>query len=277
MPLCSPFLDPELSGRRPASVFYQLLEITAKLFGATIAVLLLKEPGTNAAGKAKLGFKAEDDLSIEIGTRDSPEASPPAASPTLSWIRRMTLVSPVSPCVSLPPRWGMPAERQIGEIIACWWLASPTLRMAAHRAEMMRAIADRSALAIRPAPHDRFLAGREVRIADFPDTARVQEDERKRISRELHDETVRRSMVIRLYLGMLESTAAGRGSRRRRTRSARPSKSRGPTIEGIRAHRTPLAAGPERAGNWVAAIRKEAKDLARNTGIRRPRDGGGRT
>src|SRR5207248_5946143 len=86
--------------------------------------------------------------------------------------------------------WGMPLNAN-GEIIGVLvvgftkpyeWL--PTER------EMMRAIADRSALAIDRRRMIEALREREVRIAELSGhLLRVQEDERKRISRELHDET----------------------------------------------------------------------------------------
>ena len=56
--------------------------------------------------------------------------------------------------------------------------------------ELLRAIADRSALAIERARITEALREREARIAELSaHLLRVQEEERKRISRELHDET----------------------------------------------------------------------------------------
>jgi signal transduction histidine kinase len=97
---------------------------------------------------------------------------------------------------------------------------------------------------------------------------RVQEDERKRISRELHDETGQALMVIRLYLGMLESTAAGRGSRSQKNKIRETVEVVDRTIEGIRRIIGRLSPLVLKELGLVAAIRKEAKDLAKNTGIR---------
>jgi signal transduction histidine kinase len=135
--------------------------------------------------------------------------------------------------------------------------------------EMMRAIADRSALAIDRRRMTEALREREVRIAELSGhLLRVQEDERKRISRELHDETGQALMVIRLYLGMLESTAAGRGSRSQKNKIRETVEVVDRTIEGIRRIIGRLSPLVLKELGLVAAIRKEAKDLAKNTGVR---------
>src|SRR5262249_61001891 len=80
--------------------------------------------------------------------------------------------------------------------------------------DLMRAIGDRTALAIERARTTDALRQREQKIAELSaHLLRVQEEERKRISRELHDETGQALMVIRLYLGMMESAASERSSR----------------------------------------------------------------
>ena len=263
-------LDAELSAADLPSVFYQVLEITAKLFGATIGVLLLREPGTNRLqAKAKLGLKAEDDLSIEIGQGFSGSIAASGVPDIVLDPSHDTRVASIALRQSAATLWGMPLNAN-GEIIGVLvvgftkpyeWL--PTER------EMMRAIADRSALAIDRRRMIDSLQEREVRIAELSGhLLRVQEDERKRISRELHDETGQALMVIRLYLGMLESTAAGRGSRSQKNKIRETVEVVDRTIEGIRRIIGRLSPLVLKELGLVAAIRKEAKDLAKNTGIR---------
>jgi signal transduction histidine kinase len=130
----------------------------------------------------------------------------------------------------------------------------------------MRAIADRTVMAIERAQMTEELRAREARIAELSaHLLAAQEDERKRISRELHDETGQSLMVIRLYLGMLEAQLTGRTAKAkiRETVSVVDR-----TIEGIRRIIARLSPLMLQELGLVAAIRKEAKDLSKNTGVK---------
>jgi signal transduction histidine kinase len=130
----------------------------------------------------------------------------------------------------------------------------------------MRAIGDRTALAIERARMTDALREREQRIAELSGhLLRVQEEERKRISRELHDETGQALMVIRLYLGMMEAGNTAKGVRGKIHETVEVVDR---TIEGIRRIIGRLSPLVLQELGLVAAIRKEAKDFARNTGVK---------
>ncbi len=162
--------------------------------------------------------------------------------------------------------WGVPLKSNdvvIGVLVIGFsrpydWL--PTER------DLLRAVADRSALAIDRAGMTDALRERETRIAELSGhLLRVQEEERKRISRELHDETGQGLMVIRLYLGMLESSVSARNARLK-IRETLEVVDR--TIEGIRRIIGRLSPLVLQELGLIAAVRKEAKDLAKNAGVK---------
>ena len=94
---------------------------------------------------------------------------------------------------------------------------------------------------------------------------KVQEEERRRISRELHDETGQALMVIRLYLGMMETGITAKNVRGK-IRETVDVVDR--TIEGIRRIIGKLSPLVLQELGLVAAIRKEAKDFSRNAGVK---------
>ena len=132
--------------------------------------------------------------------------------------------------------------------------------------ELFRAVADRSALAIDRARMTDALREREMRIVELSGhLLKAQEEERKRISRELHDETGQALMVIRLYLGMLDGTEA----RRPRKKSANcwpwwtaPSKESGASSGAFRRWC---------CRNWgmISAIRKRPRNSHKTAGEQR--------
>ena len=109
------------------------------------------------------------------------------------------------------------------------------------------------------------LRERETRIAELSGhLLKVQEEERKRISRELHDETGQALMVIRLYLGMLDKAVTTR-SAKAKIQELLEVVDR--TIEGIRRIIGRLSPLVLQELGLIAAIRKEAKDLAKSSGV----------
>lgn len=264
-------LDAELSARNLKALLVRVLEIVTHTFGATLGAALLKDGDQQLLHlQAQVGFdEGADDPALAVAMGEGfagkiAESGEPA-------ILRDDLSMPDGAVAgkiqgSAQAFWGAPlktGEAVIGVLLigfprAYEWLATDR--------ELLKAIADRSALAIDRARMTDALREREVLIAELSGhLLRVQEEERKRISRELHDETGQALMVIRLYLGMLEGSVGTR-SARAKIRETLEVVDR--TIEGIRriiGRLTPLVL--QELG-LIAAVRKEAKDLAKSTGVK---------
>jgi signal transduction histidine kinase len=262
-------LDAELMAQNLEALLQRILEITTANFGATLGLVLLRDLEADVLrAKACVGFDAplDDELCINLGQGFSgniAQTGEPAILPDLD--HSDGVLNPILR-TKAKALWGVPlkhGEEVIGVLLIGFvrpyeWL--PTER------ELLRAIADRSALAIDRARMTDALREREMRIAELSGhLLKVQERERKRISRELHDETGQALMVIRLYLGMLETAPRGRGTKDK-IRETLEVVDR--TIEGLRRIIGRLSPLVLQELGLHAAIRKEAKDLTKSAGIR---------
>lgn len=261
-------LDAELVAGDLAVLLQRVLDITLHSFQASVGAVLLREPEENVLkvhASSDLGFDLSDfRVPVGIGFTGQIAATGEAAMILDTSNDKGILTTRIRD--KAKSLWGVPLKadgKTTGVLVLGFtkpyeWL--PTER------ELMRAIGDRAALGIERARMMDALREREQRIADLSGhLLRVQEEERKHISRELHDETGQALMVIRLYLGMLESGVTGR-SVKAKIRETVEVVDR--TIEGIRRIIGRLSPLVLQELGLVAAIRKEAKDLARNTGVK---------
>lgn len=262
-------LDAELSADDLNVLLQRVLEITTRTFQASVGVLLLSDPDSESlkvAAAAGLYMDLPEDFQVARGSgfagRIAGQGEADMVLDTSTDLDGMTLM--------LRPHakslWGVPLKangESIGVLVIGFqkpyeWL--PTER------ELLRAIGDRTALAIERARMTDALREREQKIADLSaHLLRVQEEERKRISRELHDETGQALMVIRLYLGMMESSATARNVRGKIRETVEVVDR---TIEGIRRIIGKLSPLVLQELGLVAAIRKEAKHLSKTTGVK---------
>jgi len=265
-------LDAELAAPTVTVLLERVLRISTTIFKARMGVVLLREIDSDLLRvKASAGLDEEgefqEDFAVQPGQGFSgaiAQSGEPALSldaghddPSLNpaWRRKAKTL------------WGMPLKKTDGTVIGVLLLGfdRPYEWLPTER-ELMRAIADRSALAIDRAHIAETLREREARIAELSGhLLRAQEEERQRISRELHDETGQALMVIRLYLGMLEQAVPQR-TPRAKIRETVAVVDR--TIEGIRRIIGRLSPLVLQELGLVAAIRKEAKDLLKNAGVR---------
>ena len=108
-------------------------------------------------------------------------------------------------------------------------------------------------------------AGREANSELSRHLLHAQEEERKRISRELHDETGQALMLLRIHLGMLAADTEGR-DRQAKIQQATELLDR--TITGLRRIISRLSPRVLEELGLLAAIRKEARELSKSTGIK---------
>jgi signal transduction histidine kinase len=261
-------LDAELLASNLSALLQTVLEITIATFGAANGVVLLRDQDSDLLRvTTSVGLdEVSDELTIPMGYGFSGRVAQ-AGEPDLvldaahdDRVQSPALKRSASSIWAVPIRT---AEASIGVLMIGFskpyeWL--PTER------ELLRAIVDRSALAIDRARINDALRERETRIAELSaHLLRVQEQERRRISRELHDETGQELMVIRLYLGMLESSVKARNPRVKIRETLDVVDQ---TINGIRRIIARLSPLLLQELGLIAAIRKEAKDLARDTGVK---------
>ena len=262
-------LDAELSAGSLQLLLNRILEISRSIFGAKMGLIMLEDEAAVLRVRAATGLPEQTDLeefATSMGQGFSGAialSGEPAISLDPSHDERLQSQALRHSAKSL---WGMPLRKDsktLGVILIGFdrpydWL--PTER------ELLRAIGERSALAIDRAQIAEALREREARIAELSGhLLRAQEEERKRISRELHDETGQALMVIRLYLGMLEAAVRSR-TPRAKIRETVEIVDR--TIDGIRRIIGKLSPLVLQELGLVAAIRKESKDLAKNCGVK---------
>ncbi len=260
-------LDAELSARNLFALLERVLGITTKIFNASTGLILLLDPGTQCLRiKAAVGLEGDlSALSVEVGQGFSGHIAATGECDILSDISQSHGV--LNPLLrgNSQSLWGAPlkeGDRVIGVLMIGF--ARPYVWLPTER-ELLRAIADRSALAINRAEMTDALREREMQIAELSGhLLKVQEEERKHISRELHDETGQALMVIRLYLGMLDKAITTRTAKAK-VQELLEVVDR--TIVGIRRIIGRLSPLVLQELGLIAAIRKEAKDMAKSSGI----------
>jgi signal transduction histidine kinase len=264
-------LDAELTAPDLSGLLRKVLEITASTFGAQLGTILLREPegdGLRLAAAVGFGSELEEDYCVRPGEGFSGKVAA-AGEPDLLVVEGGDTPDESNPILRRHAKsvWAVPLKKSSEDIIGVLELgfAVPYRWMPTEK-ELMRAMADRSALAIDRMQMTDALRERESRIAELSaHLLRVQEEERKHISRELHDETGQGLMVTRLYLGMLEASLRSRSSQVK-IQEALAVVDR--TIEGLRRMIARLSPLVLQELGLVAAIRKEAKDLSKSTGVK---------
>ncbi|HKT51448.1 MAG TPA: GAF domain-containing sensor histidine kinase [Candidatus Angelobacter sp.] len=260
-------LDAELAADDLSVLLQKVMEITTRTFQASMGAILLRDAENNhlrLANAVGLDEVVPEDFKIAVGQGFAGNIAS-SGDPAMVLDTSGETSFSANLRAKAKSLWGVPLKAE-GETIGVVTIGFPKpYEWLPTERELMRAIADRAALAIERAQMTEALREREQRIADLSaHLLRVQEEERKRISRELHDETGQALMVIRLYLGMMES--GGAKSLRGKIKETVEVVDR--TIEGIRRIIGKLSPLVLQELGLVAAIRKEAKDLAKATGVK---------
>jgi len=261
-------LDAELSTEDLTSMLQRVLEITAHTFSANIGAILLHDHETELMRvEATIGFEESirGEFVVELGKGLAGLIAQSGEPLLITNVAQDTRIISNTIREKAKSLWGMPIKHE-GKTIGVMVIGYPRLyEWLPTERDLMRAIADRSALAIHRARMTAQLREREAQIAELSaHLLRAQEEERKRISRELHDETGQALMVIRLYLGMLESKLSSKPAKAKVAETVQVVDR---TIEGLRRIIGKLSPLVLQELGLLAAIRKEAKDLERNKAL----------
>jgi signal transduction histidine kinase len=262
-------LDAELSADNLDALLERVLKIARRTFDANLGLILLRDSEQQVFRvQAQAGFAEEFDDRISASLAEGLAGTVASSGET-------TILSDLRGCRdTVDPFLRDKAEALWGISLKLNDVVTGVLLLGFSRphsclptdSALLRAIADRSAMAIERAGMNDALREREMRIAELSaHLMHAQEEERKRISRELHDETGQALMVIRLYLGMLESGVTAHGARMK-IRETLEVVDR--TIEGIRRIIGRLSPLVLQELGLIAAVRKEAKDLAKSAGVK---------
>jgi signal transduction histidine kinase len=262
-------LDAELSAGSLAILLNKALQVSTQTFGATTGALMLKDSEGQQLGlQAGIGLDVEDyGLTIPIGDgfsgRIAQSAQPELVLDT-RFDERLISRSLKTRAASL---WGVPLATANSGVLGVLVIGfeKPYYEWLPKERDLLRALADRSALAIERARMTDALREREAVIAELSGhLLRVQEEERKRISRELHDDTGQGMMVIRLYLSMLEKSLKAPAARAKLRETVEVVDR---TVLGLRRIIAKLSPLVLQELGLVAAVRKEAKETAKATGV----------
>jgi signal transduction histidine kinase len=262
-------LDAELIDTRLDAMLQNVLEITCKTFDASMGVVLLKEVDSDLLRmEALVGWDAKHrgEFSIELGQGICGSIAKTGEPELVMDVARDPRLLSTEVKEKAKTLWGVPLKYD-GQVIGVMLIgfSKPYEWMPTER-KLMRSIADRSALAINRARMTLTLREREARIAELSShLLKAQEEERRRISRELHDETGQGLMVIRLYLEMLNE---GLKEKTQKGKVGETVEVVDRTIEGIRRIISKLSPMALQELGLFAALRKEAKDLEKNRGVK---------